>query len=418
MSHYSQIDYQEALLQASKSMIRVKDPVSLLKLITRFVDRQIRATHVGFLLYDKRTHSFVLINSRGRQGERIPVGFLRLDESNPLVKHFLPRVHDISPSQREAINLSVIPHHEVIEGISQHHPSVLWEFVQRWIRRSDSKGKYPLEPSDKNGFILQEISSLSRQMSTLKTTVCIPSYYKKSLVALMLLGEKLSGQSYDESEIKLFATLANDVAMAVRNADLIRDLRGALEKQHDLLIDTASALIRAIDARDRYTRGHSERVSHYTLVMASELIERGIVPKSREFLEAAQLSGLLHDVGKIGIRDEILNKPAKLSTKEFETMKTHVTIGKNIVSPVRGLKGLADGILYHHERWDGTGYPHNLRGSQIPLLGRIVCIVDSYDTMVTQRPYCKPMTPYEACEELQRCATTQFDPHLLMAIWY
>jgi HD-GYP domain-containing protein (c-di-GMP phosphodiesterase class II) len=132
-------------------------------------------------------------------------------------------------------------------------------------------------------------------------------------------------------------------------------------------------------------------------------------------METVQLSALLHDVGKIGIRDQILNKPAKLTEEEFEVMKTHVIIGGNIVKPIKGLANLTDGILYHHERWDGKGYPHGMKGSEIPIIGRIVNVADSFDTIVTARAY-KGSTPVEeAMKEIRRCAGTQFDPAIVAA---
>jgi len=380
---YDQIDYQQALLNASKTMIRVKDPVTLLRLITRFVDRQIGATHVAVLLYEKKRKSFVLIDSKGESGRRMPVGYIRIAEENPIVSFFKAK-RSASFNRKEALVLSELEH---IQNFQIH-----------------------VNKKEKEAVQLDEIR---RHMDLLRASICIPSFYKKELVAILVLGDKLSGEKYFDQELSLFVTLANDVAMAVKNAELIKDLTSAYEKEHQLLIETASALVTAIEARDRYTKGHSERVAHYSLVVAAEMIEQGIVPYSREFLEASQLSGLLHDVGKIGIKDEILNKPATLDEREYNVMKAHVKIGANILKPVTSLKGLCDGVLYHHERWDGMGYPYGLKGTEIPLIGRIVAVVDSYDTIVTTRPYSKGKSPEEAFEELIRCKGTQFDPQIV-----
>ena len=137
----------------------------------------------------------------------------------------------------------------------------------------------------------------------------------------------------------------------------------------------------------------------------------------REFLETLQLSALLHDVGKIGIRDQILNKPDRLTVEEFEIMKTHVTIGAAIVKPVQGLTHLIDGILYHHERYDGQGYPHGLKGNDIPIIGRIVNVADSFDTIMTARAYKDASSPEPAFKELVRCKGTQFDPEIIDAFY-
>ncbi len=383
-SMYDQIDYQQALLNASKSMIRVKDPITLLRLITRFVDRQIGATHVAVLLFDRKRKSYVLIDSKGESGRRIPVGFIRIPEDNTIVRFFREKKNGTSFYRKEALVLSELGH---IQNFQIH------------VNKKETAAI--------------EIDELQKQMGLLRASICIPSFYKSELVAILILGDKLTGEKYFDQEISLFVTLANDVAMAVKNAELIKDLTDAYEREHRLLIETASALVAAIEARDRYTKGHSERVSHYSLVVAAEMIERGVVAYSREFLEATELSGLLHDVGKIGIRDEILNKPARLDEKEYAIMKAHVKIGANILKPVTSLKGLYDGVLYHHERWDGMGYPYGLKGKEIPVIGRIVSVVDSYDTMVTERPYSKGMTPDEAFNELKRCAGAQFDPEIV-----
>jgi HD-GYP domain-containing protein (c-di-GMP phosphodiesterase class II) len=256
---------------------------------------------------------------------------------------------------------------------------------------------------------------IKKHMEYLRASVCVPSFYKRELIGVLILGERLSGEPYKNEEISLFVTLANDVAMAVKNAELIKDLKTSYDREHRLFIQTSIALATAIDARDKYTHGHSERVSHYSLVIVKEMIDLGMMEYNRHFMETVQLSALLHDIGKIGIRDQILNKPAKLTDEEFEIMKTHVTIGANIVKPVKGLSNIEDGILYHHERWDGMGYPTGLKATAIPLIGRIVNAADSYDTITTARSY-KPATPpAEAFEELLRCSGKQFDPQIIEA---
>src|SRR3989338_9870033 len=292
---YSRLDYQEALLNASKVMIRVKDPVTLLKIITRFIDRQMGVTHVAIMLYDKTRQAYVLIDSKGEGGVKIPVGYVKIPVDNPIIT-FFQCANNGAFARKEAIVYSEIDHVQNFEILVNKRES-------RAIHYED----------------------IQKQMNYLRAAVCVPSFYKKELIGVLILGDKLSGEKYQEEEISLFVTLANDVAMAVKNAELIKDLKTAYDKEHLLFIQTSIALATAIDARDRYTHGHSERVSHYSLVIAKELIDSGRVPFSREFMETVQLSALLHDVGKIGIRDEILNKPAKLTPEEYEIMKSHVT---------------------------------------------------------------------------------------------
>ena len=364
-------------------MIRVKDPITLLKIITRFIDRQIGVTHVAILLYDKHRNAYVLIDSKGDGGAKLPVGYVKVSDDNPIIS-FFQNPNNGAFARKEALVYKELDHVRNFEIL---------------VNKKEGRAIH--------------YEDIKKHMTYLRAAICIPSFYKRELIGVLILGDKLSGEGYYDPEINLFITLANDVAMAVKNAELIKDLKTAFEREHQLFIQTSVALAAAIDARDRYTHGHSERVSHYSLVIAKEMIDVGKAEYDRVFLETLQLSALLHDVGKIGIRDQILNKPAKLSDEEFEIMKTHVMIGANIVKPVGGLSQLADGILYHHERWDGKGYPHGLKGKDIPLIGRIVNVADSYDTITTARAYKKASPPQEAFEELMSCGGTQFDPEIV-----
>jgi HD-GYP domain-containing protein (c-di-GMP phosphodiesterase class II) len=384
---YTRLEYQEALLNASKGMIRVKDPITLLKVITRFIDRQIGVTHVAVLLYDKKRDSYVLIDSKGEGGCKIPVGYVQVSSDNPIV-NFFKRADNGSFARTEALVYEELDHVRNFEILVN--------------RREGHAIHY---------------EDIKHHMDFLRAAVCVPSFYKRELIGILILGEKLSGENYFEPEISLFVTLANDVAMAVKNAELIKDLKSAYEREHLLFVGTSRALASAIDARDKYTHGHSERVSRYSVAIAQEMVDAGMIEYDREFMETVQVSSLLHDIGKIGIRDQILNKAAHLSNEEFEVMKAHVTIGAHIVGPVTGLVRLTDGILYHHERFDGKGYPNGLRGKDIPLIGRIVNAADSFDTLTTSRSYKNSMTADQAFEELRKCSGSQFDPEIV-ALFY
>jgi len=364
-------------------MIRVKDPITLLKIITRFIDRQIGVTHVAVLLYEKKQNAYVLIDSKGDGGTKIPVGYVKVSGENPII-NFFQNSNNGAFARKEALVYKELDHVRNFEIL---------------VNKKEGRAIH--------------YEDIKKHMTYLRAAICIPSFYKRELIGVLILGDKLSGEPYYDPEISLFVTLANDVAMAVKNAELIKDLKTSFDREHQLFIQTSIALAAAIDARDRYTHGHSERVSHYSLVIAKEMVDVGKMEYDRQFLETLQLSALLHDVGKIGIRDQILNKPAKLTDEEFEVMKTHVMIGANIVKPVGGLSQLADGILYHHERWDGKGYPHGLKGKDIPLIGRIVNVSDSYDTITTARAYKKAAPPAEAFEELMKCSGNQFDPEIV-----
>jgi diguanylate cyclase (GGDEF)-like protein/putative nucleotidyltransferase with HDIG domain len=166
------------------------------------------------------------------------------------------------------------------------------------------------------------------------------------------------------------------------------------------------ALVTAIDNKDHYTRHHSEEVTYLSLLVAKEI---GYGP---EMLQAVRISGLLHDVGKIAVPDDILRHPGKLGREEWEIMQQHPVFGALIVKDVPNLEIVVEGIRYHHEKWDGSGYPDKLAGEDIPEMGRLLTMADCYSALTTDRPYRKGWKPEAALEEIERCKGTQFDPRL------
>jgi HD-GYP domain-containing protein (c-di-GMP phosphodiesterase class II) len=173
-----------------------------------------------------------------------------------------------------------------------------------------------------------------------------------------------------------------------------------------LLMALLHALVNSVDAKDPYTYGHSERVAHFSRSLAY------VAGLTEVECDRVYLAGLLHDVGKIGVPDAILCKPGKLTKEEFDALKKHPEIGVRILSPVKQIRDLLPGVLYHHERIDGRGYPEGLAGENIPKLGRIICLADCFDAMTSNRTYRAAMPLPEAIEEIRRCAGSQFDPEL------
>lgn len=173
--------------------------------------------------------------------------------------------------------------------------------------------------------------------------------------------------------------------------------------------EVAKSLIHALELKDPYTSGHSYRVYK----MAKDLGRLFSLPEQLQV--SLEGGALLHDIGKIGIRDTILLKPASLTMDEFRIMKTHVVLGADIISQSDSLKHCLEPVLFHHERIDGKGYPHGLSGEDIPLIAKITCVVDSYDAMTTNRIYTPAKSPEEAMAELKRCAGTQFDNEVVEA---
>ncbi|HMF12709.1 MAG TPA: HD-GYP domain-containing protein, partial [Gemmataceae bacterium] len=177
----------------------------------------------------------------------------------------------------------------------------------------------------------------------------------------------------------------------------------------ELLVGLTRSLTAALDAKDSYTYGHSERVARIAVELGRELGLLG------DELSDIYLAGLLHDVGKIGIRDSVLGKVEPLTAEEFEHIKQHVTIGYAILSDLRPIRNLLPGVLYHHEHWDGKGYPDGLAGEAIPLLARILAVADAYDAMSTNRPYRDALPCRKVEEILTKGASTQWDKRVVEA---
>jgi HD-GYP domain-containing protein (c-di-GMP phosphodiesterase class II) len=190
----------------------------------------------------------------------------------------------------------------------------------------------------------------------------------------------------------------------------VEDLKRAAEENRALFIGSIQMLSGAVDEKDPYTRGHSDRVTRYSLQIAREM------QLDDEFLDILRISAQLHDVGKIGIEDHILKKPGALTPEEFEIMKTHTTRGANILRPVKQLKEMLPGIELHHEALDGRGYPYGLQGEQIPLLARVIAVADTFDALTTNRPYQQAHEPKEALRIIHSLAGKRLDPQAVGAL--
>lgn len=175
-----------------------------------------------------------------------------------------------------------------------------------------------------------------------------------------------------------------------------------------IIIDTLQMLAKLIDAKDSYTNGHSDRVAEYAVLLAKEMHMK---PDDIRFM---RYMGLMHDCGKMGIPDSVLNKPAKLTPEEMNIIRSHTVLGGKIVENFTAMPGVRECALYHHERYDGKGYPEGLKGEEIPLLARIICVADSFDAMNSDRCYRKRLKKSVIVKELKENAGTQFDPQIAM----
>jgi HD-GYP domain-containing protein (c-di-GMP phosphodiesterase class II) len=232
---------------------------------------------------------------------------------------------------------------------------------------------------------------------------------------LARVARKLASGAYETrvnvrsgNEVGILGDAFNQMGEEIQRA--IVQIQKAATLNKELFMGSIRMLANAIDEKDPYTRGHSERVAYYSMVIAR------FMGMTEEEVERVYLSGIIHDVGKIGIEDKILRKPAALTDEEYEIMKQHPTKGAHILEAVPVLKAMAGAGLQHHENLDGSGYPEGLKGDQIPLLGRIVSVADAFDAMTTDRPYSKAMTFEAALARLRFLAGKKFDPDCVTAM--
>ncbi|MEM6392898.1 MAG: HD-GYP domain-containing protein [Planctomycetota bacterium] len=221
-------------------------------------------------------------------------------------------------------------------------------------------------------------------------------------LGLLFGAGKLDGSSLTSIDAKLLDALAASLTMFLHNAELVADAR-------DLFAGALHALTTAIDAKDTYTLGHSNRVA---LLARSLAVAAG---HDKHAIKRAHLSGLVHDIGKIGVPEAILTKPSPLTPEETRVVQQHPVIGARILQSIRPMRELIPGVLHHHERWDGNGYPHGLTGPQTPQLGRVLALADAFDAMCSNRAYRRAFDETRAREEILRCRATQFDPELVDA---
>ncbi|MBM3252450.1 MAG: HD domain-containing protein, partial [Candidatus Omnitrophica bacterium] len=247
------------------------------------------------------------------------------------------------------------------------------------------------------------LESVESAMAILGTEISVPSFCEDEMVGIMNLGNKITGEIFTGQDLQAFQTLANQTGRAIS---------GLLLKNEKvrLIVSSQKSLLETLEARDHYTRGHTERVSQYCQILGRKL-ERMIhtIPNS---LSALNWTAQLHDLGKVGISDTILLKPAPLNDEEFAKIKEHPTRGIEILGPLKEWFGddIIQGVVHHHENYDGTGYPDKQKGEQIHVFARIIRVADAFDAMTTDRPYRKGLTLEQAIAEIKKFRKIQFDP--------
>ena len=274
--------------------------------------------------------------------------------------------------------------------------------------------RVPMKPSSVSSWVIQnckpllitdiaqmpEFDPVSPLGFERKTLICAPLMVKDEMIGTLAVVNKLNNTVYNHEELELLSTIAAQASIAIKNAMLY-------DEQQKTYLNTIQALVSAIEASDSYTRGHSERVTRFSLALARQLE----LPQNR--LKVIERAAILHDIGKIGIDLSLLHKEALLTSEDVAELQQHPSIGMKILEPIEFLYDVRLCIGQHHERYDGTGYPNRLRAEELLLESRILAIADAFDAMTSDRPYRKALKLEVAIAELAENSGSQFDPALV-----
>jgi len=247
--------------------------------------------------------------------------------------------------------------------------------MSEWVVREGRPLIFNPDPAADGG----QIDSLTGA----KAALCVPLVSSEGTIGSITVGSSDAGYRFNSDDVRLLSTIGNHVTIAIGNIELFTSLQEAY-------LATVRSLAAAVDAKDTYTRGHSDRVAAYATLIAERM------DLSHEQRVALEMAAYLHDIGKIGVKEEILLKPGKLTDDEMGQMKHHPLIGANILKPVAFPWAITPIVRHHHEHWDGTGYPAGLKGEEIPLLARVLTAADSYEAMTADRPYRVGRTQFDA----------------------
>ncbi len=399
-----QVDYHQALRDIAQSLVRLKRPERLLKMITRFLDKELGITHAAIIVRDPNQSRYTIFDSKGVR--KLPKSLFRFDTDHPLIRWFQLEEKGTKDKEIEALRTYI---------------------SRNRIRALLKNGALKSHPEIKN-----KILELERILQDLRAEIAIPGYFKDSLIGVLLLGERLSRRLFTQTEIHFFQTLVHDAAIAIKTSEYHRhlvernleletkkqeaeqrlvEIERFRKKEQDTYYQIMTSLAEEVHAKDPYTFGHINQVERLGIMTAKEL-GLDVTGKKKDVLSAGLL---LHDVGKIGIPDNILKKPSSLDSEEWKIMRSHVEKGVKILEPLSDFKDVAEIVFCHHEFYNGSGYPRGLKGEAIPMEARIVSVVDAFHAIVSTRCY-RGGSPIEvALKELERCAGTQFDPKVVNA---
>lgn len=293
---------------------------------------------------------------------------------------------------------------------------LLFDESKKEIYTAVSNGKWPLGQVFKQGnnIIWNAIeknkpqvlynfkSSLFKTLGINSILVC-PLVGKKKVVGAIVTGEKTSGEEFFSSDTKLLMAIASQAALSIENAFLYQEMEA-------FFFGTVMAFVKATESRSKWTSGHSERVTRYSLAIAKKM------GMDKNFTERLKICGLLHDIGKIATPVEILDKKGKLSKNELLEVRQHPLTGSMILSDLKPFRDIVLGIKHHHEKWNGKGVPHKLKKQKIPIMARIIAVADAFDAMTSDRPYRKKIGLDACIKELTLYAGKQFDPQIVKVL--
>ncbi|MCG3111270.1 MAG: response regulator [Candidatus Manganitrophus sp. SB1] len=335
------------LFQVNQQLMMQTDLTHLMRLIVDLVKTELKVDRASIMLLNEKTGELVV---------KATTGFENLDE-NKLKKHVGEGIAGLAVEKKQPI---------LVQGGIEENP--------------DLKGLLDDEK--------------------VASGLAVPIMIRKKVIGVLNLSKFNRGQPLGESDLGLISIFCGQVAVAIENARLYRDIRNSY-------LRTLQALVAAIEIKDQFSKGHSSGVAQYAAVIGKAL------QLSKGRMQDLIIAAILHDIGKIGSSDDILKKGSKLSEDEFELMKSHPGNAVKILETIGLSREILSSILHHHEWWDGSGYPKGLSREEIPLFSRIIAIADTIDAMTTPRPYQQAVTLAEARDEIRRFKGSQFDPNLV-----
>ncbi|MCS7227701.1 MAG: HD domain-containing protein, partial [Endomicrobia bacterium] len=347
--------YQKLLETTADAVIEILDLDSLFQYVLKQIHNSLGATKICIFLLDEETK-----DENGQPTYRLSASY-----------------------GIENLKTTFFKQYKIINWLKQYKEPLLLDIAYHMFDPTDYK-------------------ELTESLHLFGAIIIIPIIYKSELIGIITIDQKkVDGTLFDLEDIEILKTLAEQLAVAIKNSKMYQELNTAY-------MQITRALTLTMESKDEYLIGHSDNVTKYAVILAKHL---GLSEKDVYIIAQA---GVLHDLGKVGIHDYILNKPGKLTKEEWEEIKQHPIKGAKILQSMPFMYEVAKVVLHHHEHYDGSGYPEGLKGEQIPLLSRILTLADAVDAMMSERPYKeKPMTMEEMITEIIEQKGRHFDPYLV-----